>query len=206
MPVRQERIISLINAAVEYRSLVALARKWLRQPQLEHMTRDELLGQIQMWASQLEYAMVENAANHDATITMEYHNLRSNRGRNERAKEKMREKRRNAGLIPRAQPKNLNEAHTLVVRDDIIDPPMSNEGAILPTRQHTPAWTDEDEAELERQYNEAKAARDAARAEQDEEAAQFHDKSGKPKPLFQSSGTNDEYLEHLDETESDMPE
>ena len=92
MPVRQERLISLINAAIDYRSLAFTVKEWLSLPQLQHMTRDELAGQITQWIAYINDALVERAANHDTAITLEYHNLNRNRVRNERAKVNMRAK------------------------------------------------------------------------------------------------------------------
>lgn len=173
MPVRQERIITLTNAAIEYRSVAALASRWLNTPGLEHLTRDELINTINSWAFQINTALLEKAAQFDATITVEYQNSQRNRVRNERMKIKMQIKRQAAGVKPRAQPRILNETPRLVQRDDIISPPADY---ISKTE-----LTLSEELELEQQIA---ALNNPTPVE--EEPDEFNNPDGTPKPLFEN--------------------
>ena len=178
MPIRQERMISLINAAIEYRALAALASSWMHDPAFQHMTRDEIIGRLTSIQSQLDYALVEHSARHDATITNEYRYFAINMNRNARAKAKMQVKRRADGIEPRQQYRNLNEFRTLVVRSDVVDPPADS--IPRPTRQRRIQLTPEEEAELQAVYEENERLK---QQEQREENTPFHDEHGKPRPL-----------------------
>lgn len=193
MPIRQERIITLINAAVEYRSLSILCSTWLHDRALKDMDRDQLLLQIESWAGQLNYALIQKASQYEPTITMEYHNFRRNRIRNERYKIKEQIKRRNAGVQQRAQPKNLGEQNRLQVTEILTDPTAASS---VTTAYRYISSTEEDAelnasytAEMEKRANMSEKEREKFDEEQRQRQEKYEVEEEEPDPFFKKDGT-----------------
>lgn len=187
MAIRQERMIALINAAVQYRAELERVQKWISNRALDHMTHDELLAQIQQMSIIVNEAMNQLTAQHSNTIFMEFTQFYRNQRINTHKKAMMAAKRREAGIPERMQPlHHFNETDKLEIRHDLLDQPRALH--IRPERPTRVSLTVEEALQLEQQIAELGAAEPEAILTEQEEAdkadAPFRDADGTPKPLF----------------------
>lgn len=186
MPIRQERMIALINAAIEYRAEFQRVIEWISRRDLDRMTHDELRAQIQTMGAIFTEAARNLATQHSNTIFMEFTNFYNKQRINARNKAAMALKRREAGVPQRAQPlHHFDETDKLAIRHDLLDQPRP-----LHIRLEQPthiAQTVEEALQLEQQIAELGAAEPTApnteKQEADEADASFRSPDGTPKPL-----------------------
>lgn len=197
MPIRQERMIALINAAIEYRAELQRVIEWISNRALDRMTHDELRAEIQTMGAIFTEAGRNLAMQHSNAIFMEFTNFYKNQRINTRNKAAMALKRREAGIPQRAQPlHHFDETDKLAIRHDLLDQPRPLH-IRRPTRIAETAeealqldrleQTAEEALQLEKQITELGAA-DPEPISEIEEAdaadAPFRSPDGTPKPLF----------------------
>lgn len=186
MPIRQERMIALINAAIEYRAEFQRVIEWISKRDLDRMTYDELRAEIQTMGAIFTEAARNLATQHSNTIFMEFTNFYNKQRINARNKAAMALKRREAGIPQRAQPlHHFDETDKLAIRHDLLDQPRPLH--IRPEQPTHIAQTVEEALQLEQQIAELGAAEPVElideKQEADEADAPFRSPDGTPKPL-----------------------
>ena len=99
MPITQDRLITAINGMVELRGALTEVHSWL----IANRSRSETSSEVDYTIARMAQLMSEIFTRYDPTILVELHYYRVNRDRNIRARDKMRDLRRNTGIKPRKQ-------------------------------------------------------------------------------------------------------
>jgi hypothetical protein len=111
MAVTRTRIAKLINTGIDYRGALHSIYKYLVEECRSAPTQD----QLNLLVITVQQTMTELSAKHDANLTLEMFNYRSNLKRNIAHEKLMRMKRREAGIMPRAKHlKTFDETDQLV--------------------------------------------------------------------------------------------
>lgn len=181
MPIRQERVIALVNAAIDYRAELQRVQKWISNRALDTMTHIELLAEVQTMNTIVNEAVNTLAAQYSNAIFMEFTHFYQRQRINARNKASMALKRRAAGVPERAQPlHHFDETDKLQIRHDLLDQPKPLH--IRPERPTRTVQTAEEALELEQQIAELNTT-NTEKEEADKADAPFRSPDGTPKPL-----------------------
>lgn len=135
MPISQDRMITIVNAAITYRNLLRIVSRQLGDPRFPDMTHAELLAEIQIIKGSIDGGLIEHGAEYNEPIAIEYHNFRKNAARNENYRIREQIKRRERGIIPRAQYRASTQSDKLLTTNEFINPSAPDSPLTQPRAQ-----------------------------------------------------------------------
>lgn len=160
MAIRQERMITLINAAVTYYDIAHTVTRLFTEldsnaPNISH---DELRAELTSLVSRAQFVL-RDATVFDASIAVERDRFAKNMARNVRKQKYMEMKRRGAGVVQRTQMSNLGEMTKITPRNVEQRPHINPTPLKVPDYIHPPderqlAIQKEIDEELAREANE----------------------------------------------------
>jgi hypothetical protein len=128
MAITQERMISLINAASDYRNAILNILRWFE----EDRERGQLTGQqYESRINALIFDVIQLKGKHDAVISTEYQRFASRSDYNTRQKIKMEAKRREAGITPKPNAPNILGTTDQVYPRNIAQLPTRNQSQTI---------------------------------------------------------------------------
>lgn len=198
MPIVQSRIMTLVNAAIEYRNLSNMVAKWLSdRDRFQSMTRDQITAQLQDWASQIDYATIELDAKYTDHIGKEHRHFRTNARRNERSRVKAQIQRREQGITPRGQPRSFGETEHLIITDELVRSTSPDTIPSEPFSPHHFQTSAEEDTYLREQIRRAKLGQQMPAENSDEYAAMMAEIKADP------LANKDQPLQFLNQEEDD---